>query len=158
MALIFFLPRVRWETCGFRGNYILELFLDNISIRPVLLCSSSSYSTGCQIWLVSRGKSIFPKIWMDPFLGTTLLFTKYIWFIARYAVYICKYTSTSHPVIGQLITTQLNLLGLNGVNLFPQQKMTKLAKLLLANNQLEAVPYIPDSVRILHLQVCIFYY
>lgn len=42
------------------------------------------------------------------------------------------------------------------LNLFPQQKMTKLGILFLADNQLEAVPFIPDSVRILHLQVCIF--
>lgn len=31
--------------------------------------------------------------------------------------------------------------------------MTKLRNLLLADNQLEAVPFIPDSVRIVHLQV-----
>lgn len=34
--------------------------------------------------------------------------------------------------------------------------MNKLVNLFLADNQLEAVPFIPDSVRILHLQVCIF--
>lgn len=36
------------------------------------------------------------------------------------------------------------------------QKMTRLTNLYLADNQLEAVPFIPDAVRILHLQVCIF--
>lgn len=45
-------------------------------------------------------------------------------------------------------------LDLHHVDLF--QKMTKLTNLYLADNQLEAVPFIPDSVRILHLQVCIF--
>lgn len=34
-----------------------------------------------------------------------------------------------------------------------QQKLTKLASLLLAHNELEAVPQIPETVRILHLQV-----
>lgn len=45
---------------------------------------------------------------------------------------------------------------LNGVtvNLFPQ-KLTRLVNLYLADNKLEAVPFIPDNVRILHLQVCV---
>ena len=36
-----------------------------------------------------------------------------------------------------------------------QQKLTKLANLFLADNRLEAVPQIPESVRIVHLQVCL---
>ena len=48
-------------------------------------------------------------------------------------------------------------MGLYGVNLFPQQKLTKLIKLYLADNQMEAVPQVPETVRILHLQVWIFY-
>lgn len=38
-----------------------------------------------------------------------------------------------------------------------QQKLTKLVNLYLSDNMLEAVPYIPESVRILHLQVSMFY-
>lgn len=37
--------------------------------------------------------------------------------------------------------------------LFQQQKLTKLANLFLAHNELDAVPHIPETVRILHLQV-----
>lgn len=81
-----------------------------------------------------------------------------MWFPAKYTAYICEYTFTLHTVTGQLTTTELNLFHPHGVNLFPQQKMTKLINLFLADNQLEAVPHIPDNVRILHLQVCIFYW
>ena len=40
--------------------------------------------------------------------------------------------------------------------LFIPQKLTRLVNLFLADNQLEAVPQIPESVRTLHLQVCLF--
>lgn len=41
------------------------------------------------------------------------------------------------------------------VAVFPQ-KLTRLTNLYMAENTLEAVPFIPESVRILHLQVCAY--
>lgn len=40
-------------------------------------------------------------------------------------------------------------------DVFPQ-KLTRLTNLYMADNMLEAVPVIPESVRILHLQVCVY--
>ena len=39
---------------------------------------------------------------------------------------------------------------------FIPQKLTRLVNLVLADNQLEAVPQIPESVRTVHLQVCLY--
>lgn len=36
------------------------------------------------------------------------------------------------------------------------QKLTRLANLFLADNQLEAVPHLPESLRTVHLQVCLY--
>lgn len=37
-----------------------------------------------------------------------------------------------------------------------QQKLTRLANLYMAENLLEAIPFIPESVRILHFQVSLY--